>query len=73
MPRQLAEIVILPPRADHGMAIAEHREIAFAVERKSNCLQTCCLSSTSSTPGKVRANAIIAATSRRLAQMHPDE
>src|SRR3974390_653677 len=34
MPGQLAEIVILAPCADNGLAVAENSKIAFAIERK---------------------------------------
>ena len=38
MSRQLAQIVILAARADHGMAVAENREIAFPVDRQIELL-----------------------------------
>ena len=38
MSGELTKIVILPPRADNGLAIAEDREIPFPVARKVELL-----------------------------------
>jgi len=73
MSGELTKIVILPPRADNGLAIAEDREIPLPVDRKLELLADRFLVENQfdagQRPGKRHHRLDITG----LSQMHPDE